>query len=218
MDTRTPQDVLSDRKIAILLDDLLQDCLDAIGTAKGLRRRAIGKVMGSATAKRFEGCMDAVLRSSGAVEAERDRCLAGKASNLKAMRGLVQAQLDALDNLEEFNGRVQVLEDAMMTASLADFMALIVMVQGVSMALVRLQRRLEALRDKLAKAIRNIRDAKIKAMVGAAIAAIGVCIVPMGPVVVFIGGMTLVGADIAVDMALQGSEESKLKKNWAKRS
>lgn len=214
MVTRTPQEVMEDRKIAVILDDLLQTCIDSLADAKKITSGKTFKAMDSATKSKFNKCQDTLLTTTENTENERDNCLNGKAKDLSKMKSCLQKQLDALDNLEEFNGRMQVLEDKAVEATLAAFLAIIVLVRGANGDLVVLQKRFLALAKKVEKAIKATRDAKIKGMLGAGLAAIGICLVPFGAGIAMVGGITLVGIEVALGYALKGNEETTVKKSW----
>lgn len=215
MATRSPKEVMEDRKIAVILDDLLQTCIDSLSDAKKITNGKTFKALDSATQNKFNKCQDTLLTTSEDTEKERDNCLDGKSRDLTKMKSCLLKQLDALDNLEEFNGRMQVLENKAVEATLAAFLAIIVIVRGANGDLLVLQKRFLALSKKLEKAIRATRDAKIKGMLGAGLAAIGICLVPFGAGVALIGGITLVGIEVALGAALKGNEETTLKKSWS---
>lgn len=149
-----------------------------------------------------------------ASETERDVCLKGKARDTRKLKSCLQAQLAALSVLEETNGRMEVLEDAAAQAVITVALASIAVVLGITPKLALVQRDLEDLRKQLERAITAARDAKVKAAVAAASAAIGVCLTPFGAAVAVGGGITLFAAETAISYAYNGNEESTVKKTW----
>lgn len=212
--TQTPQQIVQDRKVAGLLDDLFDDCLDADKTAKTISTGKVFRALDSRSRSSFESAWDALLTAVEASERERDVCLAGKAKDTRKLKACLQTQLTALPTLEGAIGRMEALEDAALQATTTAALASITAVLAVAPKLAIVQRDLEDLRKQMEKAIVAARDAKVKTAVAAASAAIGVCLTPFGAVIAVTGGITLFAAETAISYALNGNEESTVKKTW----
>ena len=212
--TQTPQQIVEDRKVAGLLDDLFDDCLDADKTARKIAAGTVFRVMDSKSCSSFEKDWDALLSAVDACESERDVCLKGKARDTRKLKSCLQAQLDALSVLEQANGKMQVLEDAATQAATTSALASITAVLGIAPKIAIVQKDLADLRGQLEKAILAARDAKVKTAVAAGSAAIGVCLVPFGAAVGVVGGITLFAVETAIGAAFNGNEESTVKKTW----
>lgn len=212
--TTTPQQIVEDRKVAGLLDDLFDDCLDADKTASKLSSGKAYRAMSSAAQGSFDKDWDALLAATDASEKERDVCLSGKARDTRKLKACVQTQLDALSVLEEAIGRLEVLEDAGTNAVLTVALAQITAVLGVAPKLILVQKNLAELYKALQKAIIAARDAKVKAAVSAASAATGVCLAAFGGPVSIVGGIALFAAENAIGAAFNGTEDSTVKKTW----
>jgi hypothetical protein len=192
--TKTPQQTLEDRKVAGMLDDLLEDTCDCTETAEKLSRssilRSCAPVQSALTAgfRTLDGAMQKA-------ETERGVVLDGKAKDLRKFKGYVQTQVDALSDLETLNGKAEVLEDAAVNASTTAALASITAVLAIAPKVALVQRDLGDVRNQLAKAIIAARDAKVKAAVAAASAA-------------------MFTAESAIGAAFNGNEESTAKKTW----
>jgi len=214
MAERPPQEVMEDRRIAGVLNDLFDACFDANKAANSIAGGKTFKALDSSTKSTFNKYWDTMLAATEAAENERSRCLDGKAKDLNTMKTLLTKQLDALDTIEDITGRMQVLEDKALDAILAAFLAMLVLTQGANGDLLLMQKKSHALLDKMAKAIRACRDARIKMQLGAGMAAIAICLVPLGGGIAVIGGIALFGVETALGYALAGNEETKVKKAW----
>lgn len=212
--SQTPQQIVEDRKVAGLLDDLFDDCLDADKTAKKISSGQVFRAMDSTSRRSFESDWDKLLAALDASETERDVCLKGKARDTRKLKSCLQTQLDTLSVLETAIGRMEVLEDAATQTATTVALASITAVLGIAPKIAIVQKDLEDLRKQLEKAIIAARDAKVKASVAAASAAIGVCLTPFGAVVGVVGGLTLFAVESAIGAAFNGNEESTAKKTW----
>jgi hypothetical protein len=212
--TQTPQQIVEDRKVAGLLDDLFDDCLDADKTAKKLSSGETYRSMSPDAQSAFDKDWDALLSALDASEKERDVCLAGKAKDTRKLKSLIQAQLDALSVLELAIGRVEVLEDAAAGKSLNTAVSAITAVMGVAAPIALVQKDLADLYKALQKATTAARDAKVKAAVSAGTAAIGVCLASFSAPVSITGAVVLFTVRTAVGAAFNGTEDSTVKKTW----
>ncbi|MGC1504035.1 MAG: hypothetical protein WA782_07815 [Sulfitobacter sp.] len=212
MAARSPADVMIDPKIITIFDDLYDTCAECLYRAKGLMRSKTYKALDSATKSSFSRSVDDLRRSSVACGLEISNCDDGKSKDLKALKSRLQTFLDALDTLEEYNGLLEILEKKSIDAKLGGFLTVLALVQGANGDLKLLQKKFLALSDKLAKAIRATRDAKIKGMLGAGIGAIGICLVPLGTGIAMVGGIGLFVTEQALGQLLKGNEDTKAKK------
>jgi len=80
----------------------------------------------------------------------------------------------------------------------------------------KLIRDMESLRSKLQKAIKAVRDVKTKTMVAGAIAAVGVCLTPLGATAAVIVTISGFAVGQALDATLNGNVDSEAKKTWDK--
>lgn len=212
--TQTPQQIVEDRKVAGLLDDLEEDGLDADKTAGKLSAGKAYKAMGASAQRLFDSDWDAHLAAMEAVASERDVCLKGKAKDTRKLKAAVQAMLDKMTAFEEAIGRLEVLEDSAANAALTLALTSITAVLGVAPKLALVQKDLADLYKRLQKAIIAARDAKVKAAVTAASGAAGVCLASFGAPVALIGGLVLFSAETAIGAAFNGTEDSVVKKTW----
>lgn len=215
---QTPQQIVEDRKVAGLLDDLYDDSLDADKTAEKLSKGGTYRALDQSTRSAFDREWDALLAALEARENERDLCLKGKARDTRKLKTLIQAELDALSVLEEGIGRLEVLEDSAAKAKTTAALAVLTVVLSYANGLAVIQKDLADLYKSCQKAVIAARDAKVKAAVTAASAAIGVCLGCVGGAVALVGGITLFTAEQAVSYAFNGTEDSKIKKTWDKAS
>ena len=213
--SQTPQQIVEDRKVAGLLDDPVDDCLDADKTAKKISTGQVFRAIDSKSQSAFNTTWDALLSAVDASETERDVCLKGKARDTRKLKTCLQTQLDTLSALEESVGRMEVLEDAAVEAVTTTALASITLVLGIWPKVAILQKDLEDVRKQLEKAILAALDAKVKASVSAAAAAIGICLTPFGAAVAVTGGIALFLGKQALGAVLNGNEDSTVKKTWS---
>ncbi|HMO08912.1 MAG TPA: hypothetical protein PKD10_14895 [Paracoccaceae bacterium] len=202
-----------------MLDDLLDDANDALRDAqKAARGPAIRRARGAA--RDYDRIRDEVMGAAESVEKEIDACAAGKSKDIRKLKALVRELVDAIDALLEFTGRVQVLEDADTEAKLVTFLAVMGQLSPHAAALRKAQAEMQALRDELLRALRGAADAKIKAMVAAAVGACGLCLGPFGIGVAVTATVVVFAVDVAADAIFDGNEESNVKNafDWASRA
>lgn len=212
--TQTPQQIVSDRKVAGMLDDLLEDCLDADKTAKKLSSGRVYRALDSGSRGRFDSEWDELLSAVDASEKERDLCLKGKAKDTRKLKTCIQDQLDALSVLEEGIGRVEVLEDTALETATTTALASVTLILGIWPKVALVQRDLDYVAKQLEKATAAARDAKVKATVAAALGAVGICLASFGTAAAVAGGVTVFSVNLALGAALDGNEESAVKKTW----
>ena len=215
MATRTPQEILEDNKIKVLIDDLESEIEDAFTT--------VGKLTNSASLKNapkggrnLDIAEMALGKAFDAYEREYSLCVKGKSTDIAKLKSLVSTLLDKLDDLQEMIGRVEVLENAEMNARLLLLMTLLGQVVGYGGEFNKLIRDMESLRSKLQKAIKAVRDVKTKTMVTGAIAAVGICLTPLGATAAVLVAITGFAVGQALDSALDGNVDSDAKKTWDK--
>lgn len=212
--TTDPKAVLSDSKVAGLLDDMFDDCLDTDNDADTLSRGAVYRAMSSTGRRPFDSAWDAMLAAVSASEKERSAVLAGKAKDLRRFKGLVQTQLDATVSCQEVVGRMQVLEDAALDAVLAEVVGAFALVAGPGGTVRGLEGQLADIQRKLQAAERVARDEKVKLAVSAAVTAAGVVMPELSLAGKAAMALSNLALDAALDSALQGREDGKLKSAW----
>lgn len=213
--TTDPAAIVTDRKVAVMLDDLSTECYDSLEESDRLHKSKTFKALDSGTQSRQKSFSSILRKTVAALDDERYKCEDGKVKDTSVLKKWVSNSVSALDNLEESNGRLQVLETTVAQESVNKLLLLIPLVLGENGKLVVLQRRLNALFKKLEKAIRACRDAKIKTMIGAAMAAVGVCLGSIGAPVAIGVALVAVPVGMVVSATFNGNEESKFKKTSA---
>ncbi|MFN4170867.1 MAG: hypothetical protein ACK4GW_03840 [Pseudorhodobacter sp.] len=215
MATRAPKEILKDSKIIVLIDDMEEEVADALETAVKLSRSSALKhaPQGKRALSAAESTTD---RAYVAYEREYVLCEKGKSTDIAKLKKLISSLLDATDDLIEINGRIEVLEDADLDAKLFLFLTLLGQVVGYNAQMRDLMRDLESVHKKLEGAIKGIRDAKTKAMFGAALGATVVCITPLGATVAVLATIGAVVAEQALDAVLDGNVDGDVKKSWDK--
>lgn len=206
-----PKDVLSDRKIQGLLDDLVEDTDDTIVTAKTLQRSTAMRQCSSAVLSNYGRAISTLETAFQNSESERGTVLAGKAKDLKKFKSLLQIELDALTNLQEQNGRFEVLEDADIGAAVATIIAALGALVAPVSEMGRLQREVESIRSKLQAAIRAARDTKVKAILAAGMTATVTIVAPLGLAVTATAVVGKFAAGPIIDAVLQEREDSTVK-------
>ena len=218
MVSRTPQDVMYDPIINSILNDLDDSCADCIHTANGLKRTNTFKSLDNGSKSSLNNAVTTLQRKISLTATEIANCYDGKAKDLNKLKACLTSELDALDSLEEINGRLQVLEDAQLEAKLLLFLAAASQCVGYTAQLRDLQNKFNAVAKKVEKAIKGCRDARIKGILGAGLGAIGICLIPCGAGIAFWGGITLAGVETGLGNALNANEETSIKKAWNKAS
>ena len=213
--TSDPATIVSDSKVTVMLDDLSTECYDSLEAADRLHRSKAFNALDSSTKSRQKKFSDILRKTVAALDDERYRCADGVAKDTRALKKWVSNSVSALDNLEESNGRMQVLEQTMAHAHVTKLQLLIPLILGENGKLALLQRRLHALQKKLEKAIRACRDAKIKTMIGAALGAIGICLGAIGWPIAVGAALVAVPVGMVVSATFSGNEESTFKKTMS---
>ena len=214
MPTRTPQEIMEDAKIEKILDDFLIACLSSSKEAGRLSKTTVFKMLNASIKSSFNTTENTLLTACQKTENERDNCLDGKSGDISKMKSALNAQLDAFDSMEDYNGRMGALVDKGIDQMLGAFLTPIVALGGANGELTALQKEMDAIHKKLLKAVKACRDAKIKGMVTAATGAIVICTGPIG------GGIALttaVGAfvvNVGLGFIFNGNEPSAVKKSW----
>ncbi len=212
MATRTPDVVMDDTKISKLLNDLLSDCLKISTEAAKIRKTQTFKALGSEVKSRFSKFEDAILISADNAEVERDRCLDGKASDLKKMKTLLSKQLVARDDMKELNGRIRILEAASVDTKLASVLALIVIVKGSTGDLIMLQRRFDKVYKQLNKAQLACKDKSLKTVLTLGMGGIKMCLGPIGAAITIVQGVTTPTGKVEVGGMVDATEDAGFNK------
>ncbi|MFN3823821.1 MAG: hypothetical protein ACK4RN_07575 [Pseudorhodobacter sp.] len=215
MASRSAKEIVEDRKIDWLLEDMESELGEALALSDKLFRSA--SLRHAAQGKRNLSDASAQCdRAFIAYEKEYVLCAKGKSTDIAKLRKLVSALLDALDDLHDMNGRILVLEKADVDAKLFSFLSVLGQIVGYGGEFNKLIRDMESLHGKLEKAIKAVRDVKTKAMVAGAIAAIGICLTPLGATAAVIVTISAFAVGQALDSALDGNVDSDVKKTWDK--
>jgi hypothetical protein len=215
--TQTPEDFLLDRKVEVMLTDLTSDCDDAVTTGKKMSKVPAMKHASSSTLSAYAGYIRSVESGLSSMESEWDKGIEGKLKDLKGFKKILQSLLDSLTTLEEINGCAEVLEDADLGAKIVAFGALMTNVTGPIAEMKRLQVEAAIVQKKLVAAEKLARDAKIKAVIGAAMTAATMAAAAGGPLSLAAGVGIFAGSlavDAIVDAALDGREDSSAKAAW----
>lgn len=205
---------MEDAKIEKILDDFLNACLSSMNEASRLSKTTVFKMLSSSIKSSFNAQDTALLIACEKTEKERDNCLDGVSRDMAKMKSALNAQLDAFDNLEEYNGRMGALVDKGTDQMLGAFLTPIVALGGANGELTALQKEMDVVHKKLLKAVKACRDAKVKGMVTAATGALVICTGPIG------GGIALTAAvgsfvvNVGLGFILNGNEPSAVKKSW----
>lgn len=214
--TTDPKSIISESKVAGMLDDMFDDGLDTDSDAEALGKGAVYRAMSSTGRRPFDDAWDRMLAAVEASEKERSVVLAGKAKDLRKFKGLVQTQLDAIVSCQEVVGRMQVLEDAAMAAVLAEVVGAYALIAGPGGTVRGLEGQLADIQRKLEAAERVARDEKVKLAVSAAVTAAGVVMPELSLAGKAAMALTNLSIDAALDAALQGREDGQLKSTWDK--
>lgn len=209
---RSPQDVMYDDRVTQLLGDLDDTCASSMYEANKLARKAIFKHFDASAKSSLTTAIATLKKTMAATAVEFDRCYDGKAKDLNKFKACLSKELDALDNLEEIQGRMHVLEDKALDVVLAAFLVPVASISGANGELSALLRRMNALSAKLQKAIKTVRDVKIKGAVSAALAGIGLCAGSLGSAVVITVGVSSFAINQGLSMTLNGNEPNDVKK------
>jgi len=213
--SRSAKEIVEDRKIDWLLEDMESELGEALSFSDKLFRGE--SLKHSAQAKRnLSDAYSRCDRAFTAYEKEYLLCAKGKSTDIAKLKKLISALLDALDDLHEINGRIMVLEQASLNAKLFAFLTILGQVVGYGGEFNKLIRDLESLQGKLEKAIKAVRDVKTKAMVSGAIAAVGICLTPLGATAAVIVTIGAFAVGQALDSTLDGNVDSDVKKTWDK--
>lgn len=211
--TTTPQEILEDRKVEGLLDDLMEASANAMRTGADLQKSVI---LRQATAIRslVASLIKDLDRALDNTEYERAAGLDGKLKDLRKFKTYVQAQLDLLAETDMLNGQLEIVVSAGIDVLIADLLGSYALMASSGAELKRLQVELATIKKKLEAAARLARDTKVKAAIGAALTgatmALGPVSAPVG-VLVFVGGIAI---DKVVDSMLEGREDTTLKTAW----
>ncbi len=211
--TTTPQQVLKDRKVDSMLNDLMEASVNSADIADDLGKNAMLRSASSIKSQLKTASKDLYdcLEDS---EYERAEGLKGKLKDLRKLNTYVQTQIDALGECDLLSEQVQAVVDAGVDVLIADLLGAYALIAGSGSELKRLQVELAMIKKKLDAANRLARDTKIKAAIGAALVgatmALGPVSAPVG-VLIFAGNIAL---DQVLDSALAGREDTTLKTAW----
>ncbi|KIN64821.1 hypothetical protein Z946_3714 [Sulfitobacter noctilucicola] len=202
---------MEDRKIGVILDDLLQSCIDSLSAADKISKGKTYKALDAASKSAFIKCQNELLKTSENSEKERDNCLNEKSKDLNKMKAALTKQLTALDNLEEINGRMHVLEDADVEKNLAEFLTATKTLKNLEADLKKLETSFDSVLKKLKKAEVAAKDSSLKAIFGGGIGAIALCLTPFGPGIALSAATVVFVSNTAVGQVLNGNEPSTVK-------